>query len=581
MGQSRMRAYRTGLVVALLFGGTLAWVSPGPAVAQVSAVKGSAFGYALNVGLFGGPPSVQGPAPTVTLPSGGSASPVTGTAPSAVAEISPAAFFSSGQIDVSTQGTPAGGSVTSSARITNLNTSQAEILTASAISSTCTANANGVTGSTTVTGGVLQTDSGNDQGTQQHPATTVPVPANPAPNTVIEGHVHVGNSVDTFRVVFNEQIRNDDGSLTVNAAHEYFLGNIARGDLIIGQSVCGLTGQAVTTTTSPGATTTAPGATTTTAPGATTSTAPATTTTAAQVTTTAPTTTTTAPANTTTTAGPATAVGGGAYGYFVSVSLFGGPAASRGPAPTVTLPAAGSATPVTDTAASGMGQFGPATIFSSGKLDVSTQGTPGGSVTSSANIANVNASGQEVLTAATAASTCTASATGATGSATFTGAKLRTSEGNPDVDGDDTEVTIPANPAPNTSFTGKIEAVGDTFRMVLNEQVTSADGSITVNAAHMYLLGPVAVGELVIGQSRCGVTTASGSGSGGGGSGGTQTAAGSGSALATSGGPFAVFVAMALMLLVGGCTTTYWVAGVRWSQGGFRRMPWEARSFLR
>ena len=215
---------------------------------------------------------------------------------------------------------------------------------------------------------------------------------------------------------------------------------------------------------------------------------------------------------------------------------------------------------------------------------MSTQGTLGGSVTSSANVANVNASGQEVLTAATAASTCTASATGASGSATFTDAKLRTSEGNPDVDGDDTEVTIPANPAPNTSFTGKIEAVGDTFRMVLNEQVTSADGSITVNAAHMYLLGPTAVGDLIIGQSRCGVTTASGSGSGsgsgGGGSGGTQAAAGSGGALATSGGPFAVFVAVALMLLVGGWTTVYWVAGVRWSDGGSRRMPWHGRSLL-
>nr|MDQ3578272.1 choice-of-anchor P family protein [Actinomycetota bacterium] len=62
------------------------------------------------------------------------------------------------------------------------------------------------------------------------PNTTMRIPSGPVPSPLVT-------------VVFNEQIRNDDGSLTVNAAHEYFLGNIARGDLIIGQSVCGLTGQ--------------------------------------------------------------------------------------------------------------------------------------------------------------------------------------------------------------------------------------------------------------------------------------------------------------------------------------------------
>ena len=234
---------------------------------------------------------------------------------------------------------------------------------------------------------------------------------------------------------------------------------------------------------------------------------------------------------------------------------------------------------MTDTAPSARGQFGPAVIFSSGKLDVSTQGTPGGSVTSSAPVSNVNTSEQEVLTAASVSSTCTASATGTTGSSTFTGATLVTSEGNPDADGDETKVTIPASPAPNTTHTGSIEAVGDTFRYVFNEQVRSADGSITVNAAHLYLLGPTAVGELIIGQSRCGITAATGTGSGGGG-GNLAAAGGSGGGLAKSGGPFAVFLAVALMLLVGGCTTTYWVAGVRWNEGG-RRMPWAARGFVR
>ncbi|HEV2758602.1 MAG TPA: choice-of-anchor P family protein [Acidimicrobiales bacterium] len=565
--------------MALLFAGTLTGAGVGPAVAQVSAVRGSALGYLATVSILDAPTATRGPTPTVSLPSAGSSTPVTATEPSARVVFGPATIFSSGQLEVSTQGTPAGGTVTSSSKVANLNTSGAEVLTAASVASTCTASATGVSGTTTITSGVLYTDSGVDLNNDndytdagEHPPVTVDVPANPAPNTVIPGHIHIGDVVDNFEYVFNEQIKNADGSITVNAAHQRLLGPAGKGDLFIGQSICGVTASAGTTTTAPGATTTTtPGATTTTAPGATTTSAPVTTTTA-------PGATTTTAAPTTTTTGGTTGVGGGAYGYFISVALFGGAPGTRGPTPTVTLPAAGSASPVTDTAPSARGQFGPAVIFSSGKLDVSTQGTLGGSVTSTATISNVNASEQEVLTAASVSSTCTASATGTTGSSTFTGATLITSEGNPDADGDETKVTIPASPAPNTTHNGKIEAVGDTFRYVLNEQVRSADGSITVNAAHLYLLGPTAIGELIIGQSRCGITAATGSGGGGG---GNLTAAGSGGGLATSGGPFAVFVAVALMLLVGGCTTTYWVTGVRWNEGGSRRMPWAARGFVR
>ncbi len=581
MGQSRFRPFRIGAVVALLLAGTLTGAGVGPAAAQVTAVRGSALGYLATVSILDAPTATRGPAPTVNLPSGGSGTPVAATEPSGRVVFGPATIFSSGQLEVSTQGTPAGGTVTSSSKVTNVNTSGAEVLTAASIASTCTASASGVSGTTTITNGVLYTDSGVDLNSDndytdagEHAPVTMNVPPNPAPNTVIPGHIHIGDVVDNFEYVFNEQITNADGSITVIAAHQRLLGPAGKGDLFIGQSICGVTGSAGTTTTAPGATTTtSPGATTTTAPGATTTSAPVTTTTSPAAT------TTTAAPTTTTTGGSTTGVGGGAYGHFISVALFGGAPGVRGPSPTVTLPAAGSASPVTDTAPSARGQFGPAVIFSSGRLDVSTQGTPGGSVTSTATVSNVNASEQEVLTAASVSSTCTASATGVTGSSTFTGATLRTSEGNPDADGDETEVAIPASPAPNTTHNGTIEAVGDTFRYVFNEQVRSADGSITVNAAHLYLLGPTAIGELIIGQSRCGITA--GTGSGGSGGGGSQTAAGSGSALATSGGPFAVFIAVALMLLVGGCTTTYWVAGVRWSEGGSRRMPWQARSLLR
>ena len=203
-----------------------------------------------------------------------------------------------------------------------------------------------------------------------------------------------------------------------------------------------------------------------------------------------------------------TGVKGSAYGYFSSISLFGGPPSTRGPTPTVTLPPSGSATPITASQASGSATYGPAILFSSGQLDVSTQGTTGpmGSVTTSTNIQGVNTSGTEVFTASNVASRCTASEAGVSGSTTITSGTLQTSEGNPDVEGDETTVNIPTNPAPNTTYNGQIESVGDSYRYVFNEQIRNPDGSITVNAAHQYFLGPTAVGDLIIGQSVCGVT---------------------------------------------------------------------------
>ncbi len=155
-------------------------------------------------------------------------------------------FFTSGPITVETKGTPAGGSVVSSATLQTLNTSQQEALTAASVSATCQATKNGVTGSTTFSEGRLLTDSGwdeNDNGNftdpGDHPEVAVDIPPNPEPNTSFEGHLHVNNQQDNFRYVLNEQITNPDGSITVNAIHQYLLGPTAVGELIIGQVVCG------------------------------------------------------------------------------------------------------------------------------------------------------------------------------------------------------------------------------------------------------------------------------------------------------------------------------------------------------
>ena len=206
-----------------------------------------------------------------------------------------------------------------------------------------------------------------------------------------------------------------------------------------------------------------------------------------------------------------TAVEGSATGLFASVSLFGGPAMQRGPVPTVTLPPGGSATPITATAPTTAAIYGPATIFSSGPATVSTQGTtgPGGTVTSSAQLQTVNTSQSEVFTATSIGSTCTASESGVSGTTTVVGGTLILQDPNPDVSGEQGEqiVTIPTNPAPNTRYTGTVANVNDNFEYIFNEQIVDQGGRrITVNAAHLRLLGPTAVGDVIIGQSVCGVT---------------------------------------------------------------------------
>jgi hypothetical protein len=478
--------YRRLLGVTLLVAGMLAVVGPRPAAADVAAVTGSAYGYrAFNISLFGGAQPEQGPAPRVNLAADASNSPQAATAPSASVQYGPAVLFESGAIEVRSEGrTGAGGSVTSSASATGLGPGP---FTAASTRSTCTASESAVTGSVTIADGRLVTRTNAGTGA---PETTVTVPGSPPPNDTYTGTLdHVG---DSFRIVFNEQVANPDGSLTVNAAHMYLLGPTARGDLVIGQSVCGVTaaGAPATTTTAPGA------ATTTTTPAAAT--------------------TTTAPDATTTTAlsgGSAegiaapgartvTAVSGGAYGYYASVGLFGGPPATRGPAPSVTLPATGADPPLTAAAPNGGAVYGPAELFVSGAVSVRTQGVtgPAGSASSSASVADV---GPGPLTVASLSSSCRASLEGETASTTLTGGVLTISQGaDVDAPADDRVVQLPADPAPNTTYEGRIENVGDTFRVVLNEQ-TRTPGAITVNAVHLYLLGPAAVGELVIGQSRC------------------------------------------------------------------------------
>ncbi|MCA1684240.1 MAG: Ig-like domain repeat protein, partial [Actinobacteria bacterium] len=110
--------------------------------------------------------------------------------------------------------------------------------TADSASTTCTANDTGpATASTTFTNGLLATATDNNQ----NPTTTVAIANRPAKNLTISGYFKLGASdKESFTYIFNEQITNADGSLTVNAAHLKPTGQTAFGDVIFGQSVCGV-----------------------------------------------------------------------------------------------------------------------------------------------------------------------------------------------------------------------------------------------------------------------------------------------------------------------------------------------------
>ncbi|MFN2607575.1 MAG: choice-of-anchor P family protein [Acidimicrobiales bacterium] len=525
----KREAWRGVIVFAVVLAGALAAMGPGPAGADVTGVTGSAFGVSIqNLTIFGGAQPKYGPKPTVTLPAAGSATPVTGTDPSEKVSGGPATFLESGLVTVSTQGTVgATGSVTSTATLNQLTNASGEQLTADSLASTCTANQSGVTGSTTVTNGKLVTATD----ASQNPTTTVEIPASPAPNTRIDGSFQLGaTDTESFTWFFNEQTTNPDGSITVTAAHERLNGPTATpGDLYLGQVVCGVT-----------------------VPGG-----PTTSSTSSTSTTSSTTTSTTAPPQTTTTAPPAGQVGGGAFGYSLVINLFGGQTAkTEGPTPTVSLPPAGSATPITAGDPSETIGFGPATFFESKALSLSTEGVPGGTVKSSATIDSITDPHGEQFTADRLASTCTADQSGASGSVSVTNGKMVTST---DADQNPTNtVTVPANPGPNTRIDGSFvlgPADTESFTWIFNEQVTSA-GSVTVNAAHEILHGPTAKGELIVGQVRC-ATTAAGASTA------TVTAASgrSGGGLAATGADVARQTDVALWLILVGATAVLAAGG--------------------
>jgi hypothetical protein len=203
----------------------MAVASAGAAFADVSAVSGSAFGESVNVTVLGTGLVSSGPMPTVTLPAGGSATAVTNS----TAQVNVIGLLSTGLLNVSTQGVPgATGSVTSSAQVANpkVGLALAPAVSADAVGSTCTSDAEGSTGSTTIANLRVLGQS---------------VDVSAVPNTGL-------NIANVGILYVNEQVVTGSGAstgITVNAVRLTLNAGLGNGTIIIGQSRCAVTGDGV------------------------------------------------------------------------------------------------------------------------------------------------------------------------------------------------------------------------------------------------------------------------------------------------------------------------------------------------
>jgi hypothetical protein len=168
---------------------------------------------------------------------------------------------------------------------------------------------------------------------------------------------------------------------------------------------------------------------------------------------------------------------GSAYAAKVAVTLLGAPAVNVGPlAPSNTSGPTSASLASIDAA----GIVTAGLVTSSATLNEDT-----GIVHSQADIANVGI-GLAALKGKIGAvnATCDATQAGVTGTSTLADVKIP-------------GVAVGANPGPNTTISLPL------VKIVFNEQ-TTVDGSLTVNAVHIYLNALVGTGDIILAQAKCG-----------------------------------------------------------------------------
>ena len=183
---------------------------------------------------------------------------------------------------------------------------------------------------------------------------------------------------------------------------------------------------------------------------------------------------------------------GSAYGVDVDVALLHVPAVHAGP-----LAAASTAGPTSDSLATAAvpGVLTAGVVNTSAHRDSNT-----GAVTASASTADVSLPLLAALGKVEAkliVAKCTATQSGESGSATLTDAKLG-AYGN-----------LAVTPSKDTKITIRLRNLGNVATVVLNEQIHNHDGSLTVNAVHLHLLGGpgltgIGSGDVIISSATCG-----------------------------------------------------------------------------
>jgi hypothetical protein len=182
---------------------------------------------------------------------------------------------------------------------------------------------------------------------------------------------------------------------------------------------------------------------------------------------------------------------GSAYGVKVDVKLLGADAVKAGP-----LAAANTAGPTSNSLA----QANLTGILTAGVINTEAKRDDNsGAVTAKASTADV---GVPLLKAALGKvgakaieAKCEATQKGVVGSSTFAEADLG-SLGN-----------VPVTPAANTTLQVGLGAI-NVATVILNEQIKNPDGSLTVNALHVKLLGaaltPLGSGDVIVSSATCG-----------------------------------------------------------------------------
>jgi hypothetical protein len=196
----------------------------GASPASAAPGDGSAYGIKVDVKLLGLDAVKAGPL---------SEARTSGPTSASLAKVNLTGVLTAGAINTEAKRDDDSGAVTAKASTADVGLpllkSVVGNVTAKVIEAKCTATQKGVEGSTTLVGADL--------------GKIGDVDATPAANTQLK--VGLGD-INVATVILNEQIKNKDGSLTVNAVHVKLLGQalnpLGSGDVIVSSATCGPAG---------------------------------------------------------------------------------------------------------------------------------------------------------------------------------------------------------------------------------------------------------------------------------------------------------------------------------------------------